>query len=369
MKNRVGIMTYHYAHNFGAMLQSYSLCKVINDLGFQCEIIDYRLPYIDQYVRKERITEVIEQNGIVIGILKYVKRLLTGQFFRDKQWKSFETFYDKYLHKSLPTIVEKNKLVEMDYDIYVSGSDQIWNLDLNGYAWEYFLDFVPDHKKKIAYAASNGKAVFSKENSYRIKTLLSKYNFIGIRESKLTSFITNQYNIAAQTVLDPTLLIDKSEWKRIVNRTLVKYNNYVFIYLVEENEKLLQNAIQYSKKQGKNVVVLAYNKINNKDIIQIKSCNPFEFVSLICNSEMVITNSYHGLCFSLIMEKSFYVFSHSSLNERIHSLLSLLGLLERQINEEDEINNNCINYEEVNELIKIYKKKSIDFLREALSNE
>lgn len=368
-EKKIGILTFHYAHNYGAMLQSYALVKVLDRLGYSAEIIDYRLQYIDQYVRKETIDEVIKKEGTILGVMKFVKRYLAGEYRRDKQWYQFESFNAEFLRKSKQMLTQKKDLKTLCYDAYISGSDQIWNLNLTDNAWEYFLDFVSGDELKIAYATSNGKANFEGDNYKIINKLIMSYDYVSVREKQLADFICKNVRTDAEFVLDPTLLLSKEEWNEVIIPYETKQQQYIFVYLVELNDVLLKNVIEYAKKLEKKVVVLAYEKLSHYDNIeQLHHCHPLKFISYIKNADMVVTNSYHGLCFSIIFGKEFWVYSHSNLNERISSLIEMLGLNERLIDRNvlDEIDK--IDYEMVRNIIEAKKEKSIEFLRKALMN-
>lgn len=360
---KIGILTFHMAFNHGAMLQAYALTKKLRLMGYDAEVIDYRLPYIDKFHHKPLFVETIKKYRFT-GILRYAKRYING-YYSDKRWKKF---YD-FMTKSIPLSkqVTKEQLEKLEYDAYIVGSDQVWNAELTGGLQKcYFLDFVKNGAKKIAYAASSGTEKIISDNIDDIKTLLSEFNGIGIRESNLTHFINNNLKLSAQTVIDPVFLLESDEWIKMIKKT--EEAPYLLIYTFDEKAYIYDKAIDYANKNGLKVITLAYDKKDLSDsILQLTDCGPLDFLRYIYNAQVVFTSSFHATAFSLIFKRQFFCFPHYRYNERTDNLLSALGLSQRNVYEKDDVLlYEDIDYGLIEENLTRIIKDSVEFLKEVL---
>lgn len=376
MVEKIGILTFHVAHNYGAMLQAYALPIAVRDLGYDCEIIDYRFPYIYNWGIVENWQDLIKKHGLLIGTLKWGNRKIRGVYSSEKKINKFNIFREKYIIHSSKIYSKKEELNNMQYDAVLFGSDQIWNDALtNGKATEFFGDFSCENKiKKISYAASCGKRDFTPEYKKEYLKLLKDFSNIGVREHGLAESLIKE-GLNAKSVLDPTLLLDKPKWDSMIKftnkkKTIIE-DDYLLVYAFDEDENLYNFVDEIAKKNNLKVVVISYEK---KDIMDkyfvLEECGPIEFVQLIANSKMVITTSFHGTAFSIIYNKEFYCIPHPKYSERTDSLLSMVGLLNRNIKGYDKVyENKKIDWDKVNKIICEERKKSIDFLKEAIEGE
>ncbi|MDP4152471.1 MAG: polysaccharide pyruvyl transferase family protein [Bacillota bacterium] len=366
---RVGILTFHMAHNYGAMLQAYALCRTVRSLGVKCEVIDYRLPEIYEYYRKENLEDAIIKNGYLIGLLKFIKWHITGYYRRDKRWLLFHRFMTNDIGISGKCLSKKEDLLKLDYDAYICGSDQIWNKDLTGgIKGEYYCDFAKESALKISYAASRGVNFLTDDEKNEILKLLSNFDFISVREAEFQKYLSENTDLDVRLVLDPSLLITCEDWKQIAKPS--KLNDYVLIYKVEKNDLIYELARRIAKEKRLEIVEITYqNDTSLIDVIQLENVGPKEFVGLIESAEFVITNSFHGTGFSILFNKDFYCIPHSKFRSRTDSLLSELGLGSRCITDAEKYNVNehidyTVAYKKLNDLRKI----SIKFLKNALFN-
>lgn len=365
---KVGTLTFHMAYNYGAMLQAYALCKKLNEMGYDAEIIDYRLEYIDQWRRKEGFNFLRKRFGIIGGGLRVCKRILIGHYKKDKLWKRFEGFMKHTLKRSKCIIRDPQELKNTSYDAYICGSDQIWNSDLtDGFCDEYYLRFAPKGKRRIAYAASCGKGYIKAEEKEKVGKYLNDFDALGIREKELSEYISKEYGLVAVNVLDPVFLLNKEQWSRIAVKP--KHENYLLIYAFDEGAELYETALNVAKEKGYMVIAIVYNHRDDlpKEIIQLDDCGPKEFVGLIKNAEFVCTSSFHGTAFSLIFNKDFYCFPHGKFGSRTDSILEMAGLLDRNVYKEDGVKAwSGIDYAAVNESLDEEIRKSEKFIRNAL---
>ena len=245
------------------------------------------------------------------------------------------------------------------YDLFISGSDQVWNMKLNREDYNYFLKFVKDDSKKIAYAASFGYSVIPNEYEENTLNYLNKFKYISVREKQSKELLAN-YNIKSDVVLDPTLLLDSNKWEKIIKNLNIK-KKFIFIYMVAYTPEILNDAIKYGKKNNCDVYCMHYNYKNFNNVKNVRSVSPDEFLYYIKNAEIVFCSSYHAVCFSILFKKKFFVALDTSVNNnnsRINTLLSNLDLNERIFEKNKEYNDE-IDYR--NTFIKLEKLKDDSF--------
>lgn len=377
LKPKIATMTFHMAHNYGAMLQAFALEKAISGLGYNCEVLDYRLPYIDNWsgvhTRKEFCTEC----GFIKGNLKYFYRLLKGyyrQIDKNSSRAKFNSFMRNDIKLSKKVYFDKNKLCTADYDAVVFGSDQIWNSKLtNGTAPEYFGKYFDNKKTKlIAYAASCGTDSFEPEIKELYQPLLKRFYSVAVREKGLADYITDEYGIEAQTVLDPVFLPEKAIWNDMAKSVCLPVEKpYLLIYAFETNDDIYAIARKIAEEKRLRLVTVSYQKREElKDMLQLTDCGPKDFVALIKNADFVCTTSFHGMAFSIIFEKSFYCMGHPLYSKRNSDLLELLGMRDRMFFAKEEIKelSDC-DYSNAKEILKKNRQKSLDFLNCQLSQD
>jgi hypothetical protein len=313
----VAILTFQEANNYGAMLQCYALQKKINLLGAQCEVINYKCDYLS----KPYGIRALKRKGIVRYILGNINACL-----RWPRRKKFENFRQE-IPMSEKVLKNSIHLLNDRYDLFVTGSDQVWNYDLTDFDQTYFLDFVKDHEKKGSYAASIG---FDKMENQDIrmeyKRLLADFSFISVREQSAKSMISDLCKKNVEVVLDPTLLIDAEEWEKIAVEPQIKYK-YIFVYQLVPSGYLCQILKKLKKETGLKVVFAPFSLGNNCKGRWEFAAGPKEWIGLIKNAEYVVTDSFHGTVFSVLFKKKVY----SCVNElgtRITSLLDALQLNE-----------------------------------------
>lgn len=370
-KHKIGILTFHIAHNFGAMLQSYALPTALQKLGYDCEVIDYRFHYIDRWNRIEHFSDLVARCGLIGGGIRYIKRIFTGYYFRNDMHIKFDRFERKIIPHSKKIFRNKTDLNNMQYDIILFGSDQIWNSALiNGIAEEYIGGFecLP-YTKKVAYAASCGSSDFQPESRELYDNYLKDFFSISVREKAFQETLSNR-GFQAEWVLDPTLLLKSEDWKHLVSDVRkISYNKYLLIYAFEVDDSIYDLARQYAQKKGLEIVAIAYKE--NPAMYGMKvvmNCGPLEFVSLFVNAEHIIAASFHGTAFSIILHKNFHCLPHPKYHERTDSLLSMFSLTDHNINLKTELNDINTDWDKVDSLLNIYREKSVHFLINAIES-
>lgn len=372
-KKRVGTMTFHIAHNYGATLQAYALPKAVEMLGYECEVIHYCFPYIYGWGHVERLQELNKKHGIIGGTLRYIKRSLKGVYSPQLKQNKFENF----IHHVMPISVKQyhnfSELKNMDYDAILFGSDQIWNSQLTGGIAKEFVggfECLPN-TRKIAYAASCGRGSFLEEEKENYYPLLNDFYALGVREQGLCQSLCNDGFIAKQ-VLDPTLLLTKEQWNEMTKQSKhgvkLPEKDYLLVYVFDEDNSIYQFIDKVAAKYGLEVCVIAYHmkpEIEKYKVYQ--NCGPEDFVRLIAGASRIITTSFHGTVFSIIYEREFYCVPHPTLHERTDSLLAAIDLSVRNCSVETDIDSmREIEWEKVGDTLGTLRADSLEFLKEAI---
>lgn len=354
---KIGILTYHKSHNYGALLQAvalrYQLCK----MGHEVFFIDYWPKYHSSMYSFFSINYALS-HGLKSSIAYFTNFI----FCFNKRKKRIESFNNFINTNIIPYCKEYSNKEE--YDAIIYGSDQIWRKQRglkNQFNPVYFAKNLIKTKRNIAYAASMGQLdLFEKDYKF-LKSTLVNFNKIAVRETSLQT-ILQKININAPLVLDPTLLFSKNDWENIYKLNKPCNHKYVFYYRLQKNAFNEKNIYDFAKNRGCKVIILdGAAKLNTNNALS--SANPIEFLSLIKYAEFIFTSSYHGLVFSLIFNKEF-VTSFTTNADRANSLLTNISLQERLLTPHSEIpcSYKKIDYVKVNNLFESLRKSSIDYL-------
>lgn len=351
---KVGIVTFHNAHNFGAVLQCLALKTVIRNLGYECNVINYENDKLTKgYSNKFQL----KPNNGILSIAKKLVYFTLLYFIKEKRISKFKSFIDKYI---LDDSRRDDNLSGYDYIVY--GSDQIWRgafTDNDLFYWG-----KTDNTKcvKISYAASAGK--FSDEIDSKLH-LLHEFSAISVREKDFKDYL-HYKGIDANLCIDPTLLLSKQRWMSLIPiRNFSK--PYIMVYSLRNPMKVLKVAKMISQKENMPIIEIFSNPSNYRCIFkEFNSGDPIDFLSLINGASYVVTDSFHGTVFSIIFNKQFVTVKLNDGNDnRSQSLLNELCLEER-MSESGEKYNEPIDYSIVNSRLAVLRQKSMEFLEEAL---
>lgn len=362
---KIGILTFHCAHNYGAVLQCYALQEVLNQFGHEVEVIDYRPQYLLEayniFNKKRFISKkynFLLRKAIIEALILYT---------RIKRYKAFNKFIINKLKLSPPI---NNKEIPSNYDIYVMGSDQIWNPKItNGFDDIYFGQFLftKQNQKYITYAASMEAKCLSHQEVEFYKNRLKNFDAISVREKILAELLQPLCTSTIQSVIDPTLLVNSNIWNNIIQEPKIKKKKYVLVYQVRYNQNTIKIARNIAKQIG-GVVIEVSSSISLKKIIKSKQAvSPEEFLGYIKNAAFVITTSFHGTAFSIIFKRPFYCIQLNDGNDtRSSSLLNSLGLSDRMISINENPKPDSIKYENVYKLLNNIRKQSFSFLKDSI---
>lgn len=366
----IGLITAHHWENVGSFLQTYSLFKTIVDLGYSCKIINYRKNYSFKNKCKIFIKKII---FLIYRIFSFIE---VNSFLKIKVQNSvtsidFCKLQKKYFNQTkIYRLEEELEGLEKQFRICLVGSDQIWAPNILDRV--YMLSFVKDCIPKYSYASSIGlpKIPEDKKNIY-IK-YLNRFNRITVREKQGAELLQNLLqNKDIDWVLDPTFLISKQEWIDFSIKPKIN-EKYLFCYLLGKNKEYLNWIDKIAREKKLKVICLSASiKEYEKNWECISSLNPKLFLGYLKNSELVITDSFHGMALSINLQKNFYVLERFTKedpinqNSRIYNILNVFKLKDRLLLEEPkEITN--IEYDKVNFYFKKEKVRSLNILKEML---
>lgn len=345
MKN-IAILTRRYGENFGSSFQAFALQYTIGRLGFKSKVLDYDELYHSFRWRVKPFLYDILYFFCKIRILKFFSRKLYIMLVnRFKQKYKFDLFDNATLHKTSKKLKTKKQLAKIvsEFDSCVCGSDQIWSPFL--FDENYYLTFV-DKKitKKIAYAASLG--IYDQTLiSDRMKTLISDFDFISVRESNAVELLAKSgIKNKVEFVSDPTLLVDKSVWQSLQSDYHIG-EDYILCYFLGKNipNKFIQALKLKTNLKVVNIQMYYNTNTLNADI-ELFDVGPSDFLSLLSTASYVCTDSYHGMLMSYNYQKSFFVFNRFSnkdfnnQNSRVDSVLKLMNLESRRVSDDSDVN-------------------------------
>lgn len=345
---KIGIITFHFVSNYGAVLQCYALQEYLKGHGYNVEVINYRPSYHTvRYSGYKNPFLVARENWIrnkdakiIRRIYIYARGFIRGFLLSVKQtdrikYNLFNEFINKYLQQT--RIYRSLRALKNDPpkdEIYIAGSDQLWNPDFTDFGFDraYFLDFGPPTTKRLSYAVSL-KENYTEKEMEQLLFLTEKLNAISIRERNNTFENNSEQTISI--CIDPTLLLNEEDYSQLEKSRLIS-EPYVFVYGLQDS-KDLNCATEIISKSKKLKII---NGTPHRTKIPSKcecvyNYGPEEFLAYIKYADFVITNSFHGTAFSIIYKRQFIVIPHTHRGKRMKELLGKLNLSRRIWDEEE----------------------------------
>ena len=361
-KKSVAILTFHRAVNYGAVLQAYGLQTALNNLGFKADILDYRNDGVENYYYKTFKGK---------NLKGAVKSIVTHKTQKERN-KKFIEFSKQYLNYSEKTYNRKTVIHSKDlYDYFIVGSDQMWNLPAIHYDKTYFLDFVTDNFKKKSYAISMGKISDCEKDYGDYYPLINDFDNISLRENAGKNFLEKNVSKDITIDLDPSFLLESSQWREISKSPQI--DNYALIYSVNLTANVIETGRKYAKENGLKLVLVT---LRNKEIplqdneFNLSCCSPTEFLGLVDNAKCVVTNSFHGTAFSVVLGTNFWTVKNSAQgldNSRMETLLNTFNLSDRHISAPDEATDILTDFSKAEEILSKLRNKSISNLIDSLN--
>ena len=367
-KKKVGILTFSYSANAGSVLQAYALSKTISGMdGYEASIINYSKTMYMKPVPGKNVFAKPFSSWTPRNIVKWIAQIL----IYPSKMRKFIRFFHQHYNNFASQPYTREQLVALNdvYDYFVVGSDQVWNYGSPQVDDTYFLDFVKDNSKKISYAASFGQKSIPPKKLEAARKFISDFSSISVREPDGVKIVSELSAKEAVWVLDPSLLLEKEEYQQF--SIAPKKKGYVFLYLRQESKRLERFSEKIARANGLSVIKVVNNWLCRNGRKTAKPVGPYEWLGYIGNADYVVTNSFHGICFSIIFEKEFYVDflnqATSSTNSRLEGMLQQFRLSQRHIDEITDVKSlSKIDYEAVNEFKKLRKQESLSYIKQAL---
>lgn len=363
--NKVGILTFQSSSNFGALLQTYGTYQIVKKMKMKPVVINYCSP------NKKDMYKLLN-----ISLKRSVKAnywsLINYPLKKDKREKS-DKFRSDFLNIKHPITSSREELLNCQYDFskVIVGSDQVWNPYNTKFDKSYFLDFVTDATKKIAYAPSFGVSEIEEQFRPEYINLISDFSHLSCREKSGVEIIKNLIGRDVPQVLDPTLLLEKNEWRGQLQNEFPNLFDYVLVYAVGNRRNTLDTAKKIAKKMNKKLVIIPTDGRDYFEKGKTVNPSPLGFVELIDKSTYFVTSSFHGTAFAANLNKEFLVTldAKEKNNSRQVSLLSSLNLDEAlsfdtstQINKFSERK-----WQSVNKNLNNLRMNSISYLKKSLA--
>ena len=331
---KIAIITFHASDNCGSQLQTYALSKVIQEhIGETTDVIDY------SNIHQQEVYATFRKIHSVKDLVRNLYRLLFLHWLKPYH-QSFRDFISHHVHLtnvrySLP---EELKTLDGKYDVYIAGSDQVWNTKCYDFDDSYFLDFVT-RGRKIAYATSLGATNIIESSCDKIKytKLLNEFSMLSVREKNAQLLLQTITDKPIELLLDPTLLLSKSDWDDLAGEEPLIKGKYIFYYAFTYAENPNRIVKKLSEKYNMPVYIVdakawALRRMFMDGFKLAPQFGPKAFLNLIKYSELVLTTSFHGTALSVAMEKKFWFVKTPMLNprdDRAITLLNQLGMLDR----------------------------------------
>lgn len=381
---KIGIITFQRANNYGAMFQAYALSKYLEQQGHDVFILNYATDDQERVSFSSKLYKFIVVHRC--SFKHFYKRIFLQAIVNQRE----KLFVDKFIayRKQHLKLTSKSYTYEdlctqhPMADVYITGSDQVWNTDFTSCSMGYLLAFLPDGIKRISYAASFGKKVLDSKYHQKFKDELIKFTAISVREKNGLDIVQDVASIDATLVVDPTFLL--SDYSELIDYSLVPEKPYIFVYRLSQNRALTTWMSALIKKASNKENLPVYTVSTNgcykdKEYGEQLIPTPGQFLGLLEKANFFVTNSFHGSVFSILFKTPFIVTARDQFpdqqNLRMVELLNNFRLSERYLppfasfEQIDDILNNTFDFDEIHNRVRDYKKTSEDFLKFALCKD
>jgi hypothetical protein len=368
-KIKIGIITLHRAENYGSVLQAFALQKVLEHLNFDVEILDY---HPERYTNKGKLRRLKNQSARFSNpILLFVAKMLILPSYWRKN-RVFERFISQHIRLSKNKFAtnEEAKRMVWNADYYCVGSDQVWNSFYNETVEPVlYLDFLPNEKRRFSYASSIGLSEIPANEKLQMQQFLSSFVSLSLREKTGVNLVKELGFSNVEQVLDPTLLLDKDQWRLYLSEKSSKKKKYILTYNLHHDKRIDDYAKRFGKKHHLPVYNISYNwhdVVRPGNLLWCPEVS--EFLGWIANAEYVIADSFHSTVFSVIFHKKFVTITPEVASSRVVDFLNMLNLEERNISSVETIDviEQSIDYEKVEKLLIGYRQKSMEYLQRSI---
>lgn len=367
---KIGIITFHNSYNCGSMLESYAMQTALSKFSKDVKIINFSND------SQKKLYNVWFENNSIKNIIKNI--LIFGV---NKRLKNNNMKYEEFKNRNFRLTKEYSSMDELndkDYDIVFAGSDQIWNITIQDSDDAYFLPWVKN-AEKVAYAPSFGSKNIMKyaEDSAKYANYINNFNFLSIRENNGKKWIKELINRDVDVLLDPTLLLEREDYDKIMANDMKLNEKYIFFYSPGFDKDICKFVKEIADKYKLKVITWSAKHYYVKGIKRFGFElplyeNPALYLNLIKNAELVLTTSYHGTIFSTIYKKKFFTIKNGGMygdDDRVITLLEqtkMMGRLTPCDFDENFDYLSEVGYEEYDKNIKELKEKSYEFIKNSI---
>ncbi len=371
---RVALLSFVKNLNYGGSLQEYALEYAVKKYGGKnifCEYLNYHKNfYKDSFIwlARKALYCLMRRNDSPSWTIKEFLGIVCSRSGETKSGsaKEFEKFWG---YTDFSQRLNKNGMrkIEDKYDMFIVGSDQVWNCGRLNLDATYLLDFISDNAKKGSYASSIGMKKIPEKYKKQYWKYWREFQYLSCREQEGSRLIESLTGRKVEWVLDPTLLLDKSEWEKIADCSVLDNEKYILLYMLDKSERLLEFAERASHVKNLKIIKIYSDIQKNNEI------GPRQWIGYFLHAECVITNSFHGVAFSVNFNKDFYAeitqkpfFTESS--SRITDFLNELGLTGCLIDDSRVVRTDNIEYGQVNRKLADLREKSLGYLLSMLGD-
>ncbi|MBU5485763.1 polysaccharide pyruvyl transferase family protein [Clostridium sp. MSJ-11] len=367
---KFGIVSYNIHCNFtnyGSALQSWALHQAVNKIGngrWQAVLVDYCPEILKD---KNALNPMVHMWDTDTESRKMCELSLPA--IREN-YKKFDRFYhEKFCRTAKKYIPENfNQIVQDEaLDGFICGSDTIFCIDEFGFDDGYYANYsCMKNGYSVSYAASFGDAHFTTDTYKTLNERLQNFKAIALRESKMVPYVQEHTSVPVQQVVDPTLLLTSEDYDKIV-APKQENDKYLLLYARRYNPKMEAFAEKMAAENGWKIIEISLRATNAERHRMFYEAGVEEFLSLVKYAEFIVTNSFHGMIFSVQYRRPFYVFSREQCDTKIIELLGFLGLSDRLLFTGEERDAMAIDYLDVHNRISQARNQSIQFLENELS--
>lgn len=339
---KIGILTFHCAHNYGAVLQCFGLQEYLRSLGHKAYIVNYRPDYIVKgrdCVRDSYKLYVTRKLSLFPKVFYDAIRLRRQ---RHRLWDNFEMF----ISNNLRLYDYSDQFDGREFDLCLVGSDQIWNKDLTGGFFDPVYFGVNFKCPVVSYAASTINKSLSDQDKSDMKGLLNHLSGISVREEKFRSQLNESGIGAVECVCDPTLLVGVTPFRKLVQTNEKKYDYpFIAVYRIRQDSNLVNYANRLSIETRLPIVEITTVFNTERSSQKIYDASVEDFLNIINSAEYVVTNSFHGTVFSILFQKDFVAIRQNDpVDDRIEQLLKDVGSLNRFVQYDSPLLTDKIDY-------------------------
>lgn len=369
---KIALLSFHNAANYGAILQTYALQKALENMGYDCEYINYQNAYrANVYNMFHNICHSLKKGNLRSALMYSLGSPF--MYLRKLRFRKWSRLYVKLTSKVYLSSREVSVLNDK-YDKFIVGSDQVWNYKNNGNDFAFLLDFVKDDRKKISYSSSFGLSAIPENLLEKYRYCLSSIKYLSVREYYGVDLVKKIVGRSAELVLDPVFLVSRTEWLSFCHPINEKF---IFSYTNNDNqfESFLAQT-NFECKEYKHYKLARATSISDFLDCRIRvkyTMSPSDFLSVINGASLVVTASFHCISLSIILNKPFIAIltGDKGKDERVLSILSLLGLENRIFTSSMTLQDveRSIDYDIVNMRIDNLRNHSLAFLQNSIMDK